>query len=232
MRQLFTVLTGVFLSFAGAVQADDTPVVLELYTSQGCSSCPPADETLAELAKSDDVIALALHVDYWDYLGWEDQFADPQFTKRQKAYAKAVGKRMIYTPQLVIAGQDHVIGSNPAEVAALIRAHSGKDSGVALSVSKSGDTLTIRGTAEEPARKPMMVQLVRYHDGETVAIQRGENAGREISYANIVTEWNMIERWDGRKPLVMTVKVPGKDSIVVIVQRADHGEILAATRLR
>ena len=108
---------------AGLAQAGG-PVVVELYTSQGCSSCPPADAFLArELANRDDVIALALHVDYWDYIGWKDDFADPQHTDRQRDYARAAGQRTIYTPQMIIAGKDHVIGSHPAEVKKLIRAH-------------------------------------------------------------------------------------------------------------
>ena len=99
-----------------------TPAVVELYTSQGCSSCPPADELLAELAERDDVIALSLHVDYWDYLGWRDIHARHEFTKRQAAYRDAQGARSVYTPQMVIQGTEQVVGSRRGEVSAALEA--------------------------------------------------------------------------------------------------------------
>ena len=98
--------------------AEDAPVVVELFTSQGCSSCPPADELLREMSKRPDVIALAFHVDYWDYIGWKDEFAHPGFTKRQKAYAKAAGERMVYTPQMIVHGVVRVVGHEPEALAA------------------------------------------------------------------------------------------------------------------
>jgi len=232
MRTIITAISGLWLLLAGALWVGDNPVVLELYTSQGCSSCPPADAALRELAARDDVIALALHVDYWDYLGWTDEFADPAFTKRQKAYARAAGKNMVYTPQMVIAGVDHVIGNKPGEVAELIRKHRAEDSGIALTISRQSGKVTIRGQASAPSEKPMLVQLVRYHDGQTVAIKRGENAGRKIAYSNIVTRWQVLERWDGRWPLSISADAPGDEAVVVIVQSAGHGPVLAAARLR
>src|SRR6056297_1329329 len=106
MTQSFGIFCAAALaSFTAPALADD-PVVVELFTSQGCSSCPPADAMLGELAERDDVIPLALHVDYWDYIGWADIFADPAYTRRQKGYAHATGQRMVYTPQMVIDGQD------------------------------------------------------------------------------------------------------------------------------
>ncbi|HHB81142.1 MAG TPA: DUF1223 domain-containing protein, partial [Aliiroseovarius sp.] len=109
---------GIGLSMAsGQARAQERPlVVVELFTSQGCSSCPPADALLARLAQRDDVLALSMHVDYWDYIGWPDTFAQPKNTERQKAYAHAAGMRSIYTPQMIIAGKDHVIGSKPMDV--------------------------------------------------------------------------------------------------------------------
>ena len=108
---------------ATAANAGDRPVVIELYTSQGCSSCPPADALLNELAGRDDVIALAMHVDYWDYIGWKDIFANPAHTVRQRAYANADGQRMIYTPQMIVGGKDHVVGYKPMHLAKLIETH-------------------------------------------------------------------------------------------------------------
>ncbi len=97
--------------------------MVELFTSQGCSSCPPADAYLAHLATEPDVIALALHVDYWDYIGWTDKFGSPPFTERQKAYARAEGHRTIYTPQMIVNGTERIAGTNPAQVESDIRHH-------------------------------------------------------------------------------------------------------------
>ena len=108
---------GFLASFIGAAAAADRPVVVELYTSQGCSSCPPADAILAELADREDVIALAFHVDYWDYIGWKDIFADPANTLRQRNYARVAGARSVYTPQMIVDGQDHVVGTKPMKLA-------------------------------------------------------------------------------------------------------------------
>ena len=122
-------LSGVLMAVAGIAAAESRPVVVELFTSQGCSSCPPADAFLHELSQRDDVIALALHVDYWDYIGWKDIFAQPAFTKRQKAYAKAGGRRSVYTPQMIIGGQDHVVGTHEENASALIQQHAAAERG-------------------------------------------------------------------------------------------------------
>ena len=119
------VLTGLAVlglsTWSQAVQAETRqPVVVELYTSQGCSSCPPADAFLGELARQDDVIALSLHVDYWDYMGWTDTFASPVTTARQRAYKQALNSRYVYTPQIVVDGRGHAVGSRRAEVRTLI----------------------------------------------------------------------------------------------------------------
>ena len=142
MTHLSKMVAAAWMALAGVAAAGEA-VVVELFTSQGCSSCPPADRILGELAERDDVIALALHVDYWDYLGWKDEFASPQYTKRQRAYARAAGERTIYTPQMVIGGQDHVIGSRPMKVSQAIQKHIAKAQPVRVQLKRNGDTLTI-----------------------------------------------------------------------------------------
>ena len=122
MRHLVSAACGIWLACTAPVTAEPV-VVVELYTSQGCSSCPPADEFVAMLASDPRILPLALHVDYWDYIGWEDKFAQAKFTDRQHAYAKAIGSRTIYTPQLIIGGQDRIEGFRPAETAARLREH-------------------------------------------------------------------------------------------------------------
>ncbi len=219
------------IAFATPAIADG-PVVVELYTSQGCSSCPPADEMLHELAARTDVIALALHVDYWDYIGWADSFADPAHTLRQQNYARVAGAGTIYTPQMIIGGKDHVVGTKPMDVADLIRDHSDTDTGVRVDIARSGNRVQITGQSGGAFGGDAVVQVIRYSPQETVDIQRGENAGRSISYANIVTSWDVVGEWDGRSDLNMTVTAGGAAPVVVIVQRVGPGPVLATAVLR
>lgn len=208
------------------------PVVVELYTSQGCSSCPPADAFFAnELAGRDDVIALALHVDYWDYIGWKDDFADPAYTERQRNYARAAGQRTIYTPQMIIGGEHHVVGSHPKDVKHLIGVHAGQATDVAVTLKRVGDRLTVMLDPGSARTSRMSVQLVRYTPSAIRDIARGENAGRKLTYANIVTEWRRLGAWNMRNPREMTADVSGDAPIVVLVQYDGHGPIVAAARL-
>ena len=233
MRKRLISAAALVLAWAATATAEQMPVVVvELYTSQGCSSCPPADELLHELATRDDVIPLALHVDYWDYIGWKDSFANPAFTKRQKAYAYAAGQRTIYTPQMIVGGQDHVVGYKPMHLAKLIEDHHRRTDILALMVTRTGGAVQINASAMADPQGEMVVQLVRYIPEQTVRIGRGENAGRTISYANIVTEWTVLGTWDGTGPLSMSADVTGDDPVVVILQSPEHGPILAAMRLR
>ncbi len=220
------------IGMAGAAKAQSGPVVVELYTSQGCSSCPPADALLTRLATRDDILALALHVDYWDYIGWPDAFADPAFTRRQKAHARAIGSRTVYTPQMVVAGGAHIVGSKERELERLIAAEKAQPPKVDLDVTRDGARLTIRAVALMPIRRAVLVQLVRYTPQAVVDIKRGENAGRTVTYTNIVTEWTEIGRWNGRAPLTMQAAVPGRDPVAVILQEDGPGAIIAAAVLR
>ncbi|AGI67806.1 hypothetical protein OAN307_c21740 [Octadecabacter antarcticus 307] len=210
----------------------DGPVVVELYTSQGCSSCPPADEMLHTLAARSDVIALALHVDYWDYIGWADSFADPAHTVRQQSYAHVAGASTIYTPQMIIGGADHVIGTKPMEVANLIQAHVASPTGASIAMQRSGNRLQITGETSHPLRSGTLVQVIRYSPQETVDIRSGENAGKSLSYVNIVTDWRSVGEWNGNGDLNMTVDVSGGGPIVVIVQEPGPGAIMATAVLR
>ncbi len=230
MRHFVSAACGLWLAAAATVQAEPV-VVVELYTSQGCSSCPPADEFVAMLAANPQILPLALHVDYWDYIGWEDKFADPKFTDRQKAYAKAVGSRTIYTPQLIIGGADRIEGFAPDETAERLRAHLEAGTPVRLTVTREGDRLVIRAEADPPLDGPIRVQLVRYKSEETVTIERGENAGKTISYSNIVTSWERLEDWSGQEPLELTAPFPGDQPGAVILQEQGPAAILAAVRV-
>lgn len=219
-----------WLVMSGAALAQDRAVVVELYTSQGCSSCPPADKLLHDLADHDGVIPLALHVDYWDYIGWKDVFADPSFTRRQKAYAHAAGHRTVYTPQMIIGGRDHVIGAKAMELMKIIERHRKAKPPVAMTLQGQGDELIVSAPAiSEPS--DMVVQLVRYAPMEQVAIKRGENAGRVLTYTNIVRSWDQIADWDGKSPLSVRLKLSGELPGVIIIQRKGPGAVVAAARL-
>ncbi len=225
----------IWLGATGLAMADDQgqgSVVVELFTSQGCSSCPPADEIFAGLADRGEVIALALHVDYWDYIGWKDVFGSAQFTERQRAYARAAGARTIYTPQMIVDGMERLVGARPAELTALIERYEAMPEQAVLDVARNGGTLAISARTIGRLPRGAVVQLVRYKPEERVEIRSGENAGREISYRNIVTEWHSLGAWDGSAPLSMSVPVSGSQPIVVILQEPGPGRIIAATALR
>jgi hypothetical protein len=234
MRQSFAAAFSIWATcFALVTPAmADGPVVVELYTSQGCSSCPPADEMLHALAARSDVIALALHVDYWDYIGWADSFADPAHTVRQQRYAYVAGASSIYTPQMIIGGADHVVGTKPMDVANLIQAHNASPTGTRIVLQRSGDRLQITGQTSRPLRSGTIVQLVRYSPQETVDIRSGENAGRSLSYVNIVTDWRSVGEWSGGGDLNMTVSISGGEPLVVLVQEPGPGAIMASAVLR
>lgn len=230
MRHFVSAACGLWLAIGAQVQAEPV-VVVELYTSQGCSACPPADEFVALLASNPQILPLALHVDYWDYIGWSDSFAQEKFTDRQRAYAKAVGSRTIYTPQLIINGHDRIEGFAPDETADRLRAHLEATSPVRLMVTREGDRLVIRAEADPPLTEPVRVQLVRFIPERTVTIERGENAGKTITYTNIVTSWEGLGDWAGQEPLELSAPFTGTESGAVIVQHEGPAAILAAARI-
>lgn len=234
-------MAGLLLS-AVAAQAEpqgsaggDRAVVVEMFTAQGCAACPPADAIFARYSELPGVIALALHVDYWDYLGWEDSFGSPAFTERQKAYARAAQAKMIYTPQVIIGGVERLQGTQGAEIEAMLRSQAQSPAPVALQARHEGGALTIEAQALGPLGHPAQVQLVRYLPSERVSIEDGENAGHDVDYRNIVVDWRSVASWDGQAPFQLTTEVsPGISRelpLVVIVQEEGYGPVLAAARL-
>ncbi|MEZ5716004.1 MAG: DUF1223 domain-containing protein [Paracoccaceae bacterium] len=216
---------------ASSARADEPVIVVELFTSQGCSSCPPADAFLHRLAARDDVVALSLHVDYWDYIGWKDAFAQHAFTLRQHGYAKAGHRRSVYTPQMIIQGQDHVVGNHPKDVTELIAAYQKRAHPVRLRAAWQGGQVAISAEAGADLG-PMLVQLVRFEPEAVVDIRRGENAGHTYAYANVVRDWEVVGEWDGSAPLSLKARAAGDLPAAVIVQRKGFGPILAAVRVR
>lgn len=221
------------LSAVAAVPATaDQPVIVELFTSQGCAACPPADALLGELAGRDDVIPLALHVDYWDYIGWSDTFAQAAFTARQHGYGHAAGSSVVYTPQMVVGGVDHVVGNRPMQVADLIAAHAAQSDPVAVEADPTPAGWQVRAVWRGTGSAPdMVVQVVTYIPMQQVEITRGENAGRLAEYHNIVTTWQVVAEWAGARPFEAEIASGGDVPHVVIVQSQDHGAILGAAQL-
>ncbi|WP_223422876.1 DUF1223 domain-containing protein [Tateyamaria pelophila] len=223
------ILTG--LSLFGTSAAAQSPVVVELFTSQGCSSCPPADALMHELAKRDDVIALALHVDYWDYIGWKDEFAVPANTERQRGYAQEAGRRSIYTPQMIINGVTDIVGARPMDLSKAIAEHAANPTLIALEVERSGSTVSI---SAEPWQTPgpLTVQMLRYTPERTSDITRGENAGHVLTYTNVTEDWETLAEWDGATALSLETEVEGDQPLVVLIQHGTHGPILAAAQIK
>jgi hypothetical protein len=230
MRLLLILSAAAALMLPQSGRAQPAPVVLELFTSQGCSSCPPADALLAELAATDGVIALALHVDYWDYLGWADSFAEPRFTKRQRAYAKAAKSRTIFTPEMVVQGSERLKGHDGDRIREKIAAHRLRDAPVGLTLEPDGDALAIRLEPRDGDVGPADVHVVRFIPEEVVAIEAGENAGRTVTYSNIVTDWETVGHWDGTGPLELRYEAAGDGPLAVIVQESRMGPVLTAER--
>lgn len=229
MKHISALFAAFWIALSGAAHAQSSPVVIELFTSQGCSSCPPADALMHKLAARGDVIALSMHVDYWDYIGWKDEFGRAENTARQKAYAHAGGRRSVYTPQMIIGGVDSVVGTHPMDVADLIAKHSARKSDVALKIARSGGKVSIAANARKAGKYD--VKLVRFTDKRTTAIKKGENAGKTITYVNVVSDFATVGTWDGRAPLNIAAQA-GSGPIAVFIQRAGHGAIEAAARLK
>ncbi len=212
--------------------------VVELFTSQGCSSCPAADALLAQLSARDDVIAISLSVDYWDYLGWKDTLAQPKFSERQKAYAKVLGDGMVYTPQMVVNGRAHVNGSDATKIErAIDRTSSAFDaSRVPVRLSAKNDRLVVEVGGEEQGVAPeATVWLAVISKSVEVPITRGENKGKTVTYSNVVRELMPIGTWHG-KPMTVelardTFMPRHAERCAVLVQQGRGGPVVGAALL-
>jgi len=216
--------------------APGAPVVVELFTSQGCSSCPPADELLNDLARTrDDVIALSLHVDYWDYIGWKDPYGSPMHTARQRAYAAALRIPYVFTPQVVIDGRVSQVGSDRGAILAAIDTARARRKALRIEfVADNGGKVVIpQGHAPDVGATVWLVVYDRYHETK---VKRGENAGRVIRNANVVRRLERLGTWTGERleiPLNLTdAAVSGRYGCAVIVQQGRTGPVLGAAAMR
>lgn len=227
LRSLVTL--GVILSPIGAANAADDVVMVELYTSQGCSSCPPADANLGKLAQREDVLALSMHVDYWDYLGWRDTFADPMHTKRQIAYRDYWGARVIYTPQMVVHGQFDVPGYKPDMISEAIGSAQRLEKRVGIEIRQDGGMLKAIVTSQGPVTNST-IWMASYDRTATVAIQRGENAGEQITYHNVVDKLMRVGPRETDAAQEVALPLPEQNGGVAIwLQDDTTGRILTAS---
>ncbi|MCB1882474.1 MAG: DUF1223 domain-containing protein [Geminicoccaceae bacterium] len=211
--------------------ADGPPTVVELFTSQGCSSCPPADAYLGELAGRGGVVALSFHVAYWDRLGWKDPFASAWATDRQYGYGAALGLNGVYTPQMVIDGATDAVGSHRAAIERVLeasRAAAGSRLAVALRRDAQGLAVVLpRATLNAPVG----VWLARYDPlTRTTDVKRGENGGRRLENVNVVKALERVATWNGADA-TLRVPAPTGDGVAVLVQREGQGAILGAAAL-
>ena len=227
----FSMMAALWVASIAPAGAGDNPVVLELFTSQGCSSCPPADKLLHQLADRDDVIALALHVDYWDYMGWKDEFANPAYSDRQRVYASVAGRRTIYTPQIIVNGTTSIVGARAMELSDAIQAHKAQPAKVSVDISRDGGSVNISASNTGGAGA-MVVHVLQYQPERDAKITRGENAGRHLVYSNVVQGWQVLGQWSGQEPLATNATVDAEWPVVVLLQEAPQGPILAAARVR
>lgn len=225
--------TLVLAAWAGFSAAGDIsrPVgVIELFTSQGCNSCPPADELLGELARRGDIVALAYHVDYWDYLGWQDTFGSPENTARQRDYAKALGVNSVYTPQAIVNGRRQVNGADAEAVMVALRSRD--ELPVEIKVSRHGESVTIETGEAAGQVTEANVMLVYFDPPTRVRIGRGENGGRTVAYWNAVTGMQAAGVWHGEAarfemPLSEIIK-NGAGGCAVLLQAMDEEGIPGA----
>jgi hypothetical protein len=227
----FTKFLAVVLSLwlPAAVSAQN--VVVELFTSQGCSSCPPADDVLRKLVKEEGVIVLGWHVDYWDYLGWKDEFSRSENTERQMGYRDRWNLRSLYTPQAVIHGEAQIVGSNERKIRMYVEQFQAEKPMLEISLHTSGDTADIKVSALASKLPAADIFLLRITPEATTRIPRGENAGRTISYVNVVEEMTWIGDWNGSSDVNIPASLNGSSKYVVLVQAKDFGPVLGAEYL-
>lgn len=227
---------GLCLAAAPAAQAQSdtatTPVVVELFTSQGCSSCPPADKLLGELSEREGVIALSFHVDYWDYLGWRDSFAAAENTLRQRAYVQALGARSLFTPMMVVQGAGGMVGSHRKTVKMAVAGQAARPLPAAVILTRDGDSLAIHVSPVQGAdAEGGEIWLFAYDGPLSQEIERGELGGHTLTYHNVVRETRTLGDWNGADVRLEAAIDPARKGYAVIVQGHELGPVLGAATI-
>lgn len=233
---LATSLLVAIASRAAFAEDDIPPVVVELFTSQGCNSCPPADAYLGELAKRPDVLALAFHVDYWNYIGWSDPFSALFASKRQRSYASSLHLSFVYTPQMIVNGAKEGIGSDRAKIERLISSAATERTGrpsIALARSADGQITVHVGAARSAEAGEGVVWLVGFDHQHATHVLRGENGGHTLIDYNVVRSLERIGTWSG-KALDLSAAASsavGDGGVAVLLQQDGSGRLLTAARI-
>lgn len=205
-------------------------IFVELFTSQGCYSCPPADEVLGKLADREDVVALSLHVDYWDYLGWRDTFAQKAFTNRQFAYRDAMDERVVYTPQMIVQGANPVTGSHGMGLKDAIEKVRALPDMAKIEIVEVGGALKGKIAPVAQASEATLY-MATYSKEQLVDIERGENAGKELAYHNVVSMLSKVQDWSGETMDEVDLPQPGPgEGIALWLQSGDSGPVIAAAK--
>ncbi len=235
---LCSALVAVAIALAAtSVARAEAKAAIELFTSQGCSSCPPADKLMGELALDPSLVVVSLAVDYWDYLGWKDTLALKGHAKRQHAYSKVRGDREVYTPQVVVNGLMHVAGNDRSAIerAVEITRRESKAMRLNVSVTRTGEALVVEVPAGKEIQTSAEVWLMPISAKVPVVIERGENRGKTITYNNVVRRWVKLGEWKGNSEVftiaLKDVQAAEIDSVVVLVQNGGvsaPGAILGA----
>jgi hypothetical protein len=227
------VAAGCVLGTAEVAIAQDN-YVIELFTSQGCSFCPRADRWLAAIARNPGVVAISLPVDYWDYIGWRDTLASPAFTARQKAYAAVNGDRRVYTPEVIVNGLVAAAGGDEAEIEQAITQAKGLDGAMTVPIRLSKVDGHYLVEIASGSNGPASVMALRVARATTVEIRRGENAGKSLTYTNVVQAINKLGDWTGATETFTLPGTPqGDEGFVVLLQKGTPerpGAILAAVK--
>jgi hypothetical protein len=213
----------------------DGPWAVELFTSQGCNSCPPADAFLGKLAKRPDIVALSFHVDYWDYIGWKDPFASRETTERQRAYARVLKQRYVYTPEMVVDGIGHDTGRDPGPIERLLaeaQRRSPKRATPELART-AGGPLSISLAAFPLEGRSAEVVLAVYDRRYATPVRSGENQGRTLENFNIVRHLEVVSHWDGSPAswVIAADRIQPNQGVAVLVQRTDHGPMVGCNKL-
>ena len=237
MKALQTIAATILLGFGGVTPVPAGPVLVELFTSQGCSSCPPADAFLTELAARDDVVALGMHVDYWDYLGWRDELAIPEFTRRQAAYNERLKSRYkLVTPQMVINGRVQIAGVHRARVGEAVRKFGREVEAFRFEAGRVGNRLSVlvapRTGGGTAAASRFDIFFARIDPAVRIHIERGENAGRTVTYSNVVASWERLGSWNGGQQASFSRQVEPSAPFVLLLQGAGNGPVFAVREIR
>jgi hypothetical protein len=217
-----------------AAAGEPAPLAIELFTSQGCSSCPPADLHLGKLARRPDIVALSFHVDYWDYIGWKDRFATQEMTERQRVYARVLKQRYVYTPEMVVDGTAHEPGVRDAPIDALLTdaRHRLSERATPQITRVNDGALSIALAPFRLSDGPADIMVAVYDRRHSTPVHEGENNGRMLENFNVVRRFDVLAKWDGSgaRWTLPADRFKTDQGVAVLVQQADQGQILGCNK--